>query len=524
MKNLILRHVSFVAMSLLVSTTLTPIHGKHGHSQAPKTIIENPNNLPTRSLYLEPIATQTQKENIIPQTRSVKPWTLLVYIAANNNLHTFALQNMRQMVRVGSNSNINIVVQFDGIGDSKIKRYLIEGGQTKLLDSLEADTDTISGTPDSLYQFIKWGYQNFPAKKVAIDLWNHGSGIKDPSIWGKFLMSHRDDLFALNAEKNLLELNRRMEANNGESDDEATFNLETRTLFADLTLALMKKRGIAFNDANEVYIDNQQLRSVLDNVCRYVLVGKRIDVVLMDACHMGMVELASKMRPYANFMVGSSEVEPGSGYDYELLLTPFTTEDLTAKAFAVHAVRAYEKTYKTTHADYTQAAVELGTFAPIEHTFAALAKTMHEALSQVESKKMFELIRTVRFSSKYTTEFYDPDYIDAGHFLISLICKTRELLATHEGISLETRTAFERIIELSEEGYRALTTSIIAETHGANLPMSHGLGLFFPKRNTHSSYLKTTFDKATGWSLFLARFLNRLKYGRITDEEEQSPV
>jgi hypothetical protein len=495
---------------------------KRGLSRQPQKTITSEKNATSRSPYLEGITTPTEKKNPPSQTRNAKPWTFLVYIAANNNLHTFALQNMRQMVRVGSNDNINIVVQFDGIGERKIKRYLVEDGQAKLLDSLDPEANTISGTPHSLYQFIKWGYQNFPAEHIAIDLWNHGSGIKDPSIWGKFLMSHRDGLFAINTDSNLLELNRRMQVNPDESDYEAAFNLETRTLFADLSLALMKKRGIAFNDAEEVYIDNQQLRSVLDNICRYVLIDKQIDIVFMDACHMAMVELASEMHPYANFMVASSEVEPGSGYDYEFLLKPFFTQALTAKAFAIHAVKAYEKLYKTTHSDYTQAAVELSTFAPIEGIFAILGKIMHETLSQIESKKMFELMRTVRFSSKYTTEFYDPDYIDAGHFLTSLICKTREMLATHSGISTETRAAFEKIIKLSEECYRALTTSIIAETHGSSLPMSHGLGLFFPKRNIHSSYFKTTFDKKTSWSAFLARFLNRLKYGRIISEEEKN--
>ncbi|MBM3887039.1 hypothetical protein FJ364_03845 [Candidatus Dependentiae bacterium] len=511
MKKSVLRHIAFVATLLLANTCLVTLHGTCAIKKNTRRIVK-------RTLTLD--------DNPIPSSqitnRSEKPWTLLVYIAANNNLHTFALQNMRQMAKIGSNANINIVVQFDGVGDRKIKRYLIEQGQPKLLETLEPNESTISGTPHSLYQFIKWGYQNFPAQHLAIDLWNHGSGIKDPSIWGKFLMSHRDDLFALNPDTRLLELNRHIESNQEESeDDEILFNIETKTLFANLALELMKKRGIAFNDTEEVYIDNQQLKLVLDNVCHFVLGDKKIDLILMDACHMGMVEIASKMRAYVNFMVGSSEVEPGSGYDYELLLAPFTSQPLSPKAFALHAVQAYERQYKTTHADFTQAAVELSTFLPLEQIFNQLARTMREVLSQQESRKMFEIIKVVRFSSKYTTEFYDPDYIDAGHFLVSMICKTKEVLANPDSISQEIRTAFEKIITLAEEGYAILTTTVITETHGSNLPMSHGLGIFFPKRNIHSSYLKTTFDQATGWSVFLAKFLNRIKYGRLLGEEEE---
>lgn len=460
-----------------------------------------------------------EPENYIPQSqpiRSKKPWTFLAYIAANNNLHTFALQNMRQMTRIGSNDNINIVVQFDGIGDQRtIKRYLVEQGEAKLLSAFKPEIETMSGTPQSLYQFIKWGNQAFPAEHIAIDLWNHGSGIKDPGIWGKFLMLHRDALFSLNANTNLLELNRRISLT---TDNEEHFSTDTRSFITDLISQLMKQRGIAFNDSEEVYIDNQQLKAVLDNVCRYVLLNKKIDVVFMDACHMGMVEVASKMRPYVDYMVGSSEVEPGSGYDYSLLFAPFTSGALSPKAFAIHGVASYERQYKGSYADYTQAAVELQNFGQVEGIFLSLAKTLHESMNLKDSKIIFDTIKTIRLSSKYSTEFYDPDYIDAGNFLRSMSAKFTEVATNSKPLTAEQKEAIFNIIQLCDNGYQALTKTIIAETHGSGLAMSHGLGMFFPKGNIHSSYVKTTFDKTTGWSTFLARFLNRLKYGRMIGE------
>ena len=475
-------------------------------------------NFGTKSIPLkkpkQPSIQLTQKE----QKSNLKPWLFLAYIAANNNLHSFALQNIDQMMRTGSNNNINILVQFDGITDRKIKRYLIKQGQVEKLAELESSTSTISGTPHSLYQFVKWGYENFPAERIAIDLWNHGSGIKDPSFWGKFLIHHRDDLFAINPQTNLLELNRRMSQNIEINEHGNLYNTDTRSLFEELTIAsLLKKRGIAFNDYDEVYIDNQQLRTVLSNVSRNILLDKPIDVVMMDACHMGMVELATQMNPYVNYMIGSSEVEPGSGYNYEYLLQRFATTALTPKDFAIHTVKSYERVYKNNYADYTQAAVELDSFGPVEDAFTSLGEVMKEALKQPESKTMFDLIRVVRLSSKNTTEFYDPDYIDAGHFLVSLINKSNEFINNSGVTDPAALLPFRKVGAHAERCFVALKKSIIAETHGSNLPNTHGLGLFFPKRTIHSSYLKTNFDKKTGWSSFLAQFLNRLRYSRSVD-------
>jgi hypothetical protein len=510
MKTRILRHVWHVAATALIFSGF--LHGDDSFDDLLQ--IAPQQNISSSSLELE----STENPPQITPVRNKKPWTLLAYIAANNNLHTFALQNIRQMARIGSNDNINIVVQFDGIGERSIKRYLIEQGQTKLLSTFKPEVETMSGTPQSLYQFIKWGCQAFPSTYLGLDLWNHGSGIKDPGIWGKFLMLHRDSLFSLNTETGLLELTRRITSNHNDFDPDFEFNHDTRSFLTNLVSKLMKQRGIAFNDADEVYIDNQQLKAVLDNVCRYVLVNKKIDVVFMDACHMGMVEIATKMRPYVDYMVGSSEVEPGTGYDYSLLLAPFTSGALSPRAFAMHGVTSYERQYKGSYADYTQAAVELKSFTSVETVFTSLAKTLYEALSLKDSKVIFDTIKTVRLSSKHSTEFYDPDYIDAGTFFTSMASKFRDVKASNNSLNDEQLLAIENIVRLSDAGLHALSISILAETHGSGIPTSQGLGMFFPKGNIHPSYLKTTFDKTTGWSVFLGRFLNRLKYGRMIGE------
>ena len=56
-----------------------------------------------------------------------------------------------------------------------------------------------------------------------------------------------------------------------------------------------------------------------------------------------------------------------------------------------------------------------------------------------------------------------------------------------------------------------LRNSIIEQSCGSALSQSCGLGLYFPKRYIHASYKKTTFDKVTGWSLFLQKHLDKTR-------------
>src|SRR5882724_6909888 len=44
---------------------------------------------------------------------SKKPWTIIIYMAADNDLRNFATRNIKQMASIGSNDQINIVVHLD---------------------------------------------------------------------------------------------------------------------------------------------------------------------------------------------------------------------------------------------------------------------------------------------------------------------------------------------------------------------------------------------------------------------------
>ncbi len=444
-----------------------------------------------------------------------KTWNFIVYMAANNNLHSYAIKNLNQMMTVGSNDSINIIAQIDGLQNNKIKRYYVKKGE--LITIAENDTESSevlpSGTPESLYNLSSWTMQNFPADHQALVLWNHGSGIKDPSMWGRSLWNNRDKLFSINYDTGRLIIDRSLFPDVELSGEELAVVRE------------LNDRGIAFNEATRTYITNQELRKTLEQIQQNVLGGKKIDVVCFDACHMGMVELAAKLQATVSFMAGSAEVEPGSGYNYATFLKNCTTST-TPKDFVQNVVKAYDYEYNSVYAELTQIALDLGLFSKTQDLWKSISTQLtlciNEVNGQTKNKSFAAILKNLRTTPAATTEYSDADYIDAQHFLESLIEKTAMLCSPSSGYSITDQKKLLSLKDTTVALHVALRKSIVEQSCGSALLQSCGLGLYFPKRYIHASYKKTTFDKETGWSLFLQKHLDktRLLNAQHNREEE----
>jgi len=57
-------------------------------------------------------------------------WTFMVYMAGDNNLSDAGETDLGEMAAVGSTADVNLVVEFDRIGDeAHTKRYYVRKGQ-----------------------------------------------------------------------------------------------------------------------------------------------------------------------------------------------------------------------------------------------------------------------------------------------------------------------------------------------------------------------------------------------------------
>ena len=185
-------------------------------------------------------------------------WTIFVYLCGADleSESSFATDNMQEMIDASAASNVRFVVQTGGAAEWHNGASADELDRFEVVGGVSTIVDrqpvASMGESTTLADFLRWGLAAYPSAHTGLVLWDHGSG----SI-------------------------------NGVCFDELS-NQESLTL-RDIDTALSSVQGS--------------------------LPGG-FDFIGFDACLMGTVETASILAPYAKYMIGSQELEPGTGWDY----------------------------------------------------------------------------------------------------------------------------------------------------------------------------------------------------------------
>lgn len=190
-------------------------------------------------------------------------WTIFVYLCGSDleSEGGSASADIEEAFAALPSKNVRVVYETGGanfwyqdIDERRMQRYLLEDGDISLVDETPSAN---MGDASTLADFLEWGIAAYPAEKMALILWDHGSG----SI-------------------------------NGVCFDEC-YDYDSLSL-KDIDAAL-----------SQVYIH----------------MTDRFEFIGFDACLMSTVETANMLTPYARYLYASQEVEPGSGWDYTSLLT-----------------------------------------------------------------------------------------------------------------------------------------------------------------------------------------------------------
>lgn len=297
-----------------------------------------------------------------------KPWTFFTYMAAANSLNEFAPLDITEMMRVGSNSTVNVVVyltMFEEDGSKSTRLLYIEKG--KALQVGEATVED-SGSVDTLEKALELAMTYYPADHYCIDLWNHGGGI----------------------------LNR------------------------DGTMTL---RGVCYDDDTGSYLTDRDCLRALTYAKNTLNGGKKIDVVAIDACLMNMLEFAYTIGPCVDFFVGSEETIPGDGFEYARILNNFVRAVPTPRAFAQQLVQVYQQTYQGTP-DYTLSAIDIALLQPIVDNFNNIMTALLQALKSTKARTVRNVIASSRAASPW---FSDKAYIDLLTFYTALLANASKM-------------------------------------------------------------------------------------------------
>jgi hypothetical protein len=266
-----------------------------------------------------------------------REWTVMVYMAADNNLAVQGVLDLDEMEDAGINDKVQVVVQAEfspttlqqyGCNSAACVnrpnfntfRYAITqaGGSAQngpdrgTVSEISGGTNVDMTDPGQLQAFVQWAKTNYPANHYLLVLWNHGGGytglIQDETSGGSGLMSLED------------------------------------------------------------------LKAALTGV-------GPVDIIDFDMCLMAGYETLAKIAGLADFAVFSEEVVPGEGNPYTSIIDGIQanpTQD--ARTLSGLIVDRFNASYQGNKASTTISAYDLSGFATFETALNALAADLQAGL------------------------------------------------------------------------------------------------------------------------------------------------
>lgn len=393
------------------------------------------------------------------QRQQTASWTVMVFIAGDNNLEEAALYDINEMEAVGSSPDVNILVEIDRAEDytdmdgdwTDARRYYIQ--QDSDLDVISSPVvedlgETNSGSAETMADFAIWGMTNYPAEKYMLILWDHGGA------W----MGHFSD---------------------DESGDDTNL---------------------------------PELVSALDRVKTQTGVDK-FEVIGFDMCLMGQAEVFESLVPYAHYGIGSEENEPGAGWFYVFLEQLVNNPTIGGAEVGRHVVDYYMYFFREIWGldeAYGLGAVDLaqsgGLIAALDTLNAAISANPTAALSAIADARN----NTVSYGGFDDPQYYDFwSSVDLYQFseLLSTITTQPDLQAAAQGVM----RAIDSFVVHQDHH------EILAGSHGVSIYFPRTLKAY-KTRGFNERYPAEAPASMAGWVNFLS-----VLHGTATDVVTTAP-
>ncbi len=405
-------------------------------------------------------------------------WTVLVYMAADNSLASFASYNINDMsAGLASTNGINVIVQWDKPDDNETYRYKITPGG--YVDAGSLPTEMGFNPEQELASAMQWVIATYPADKYALVLWDHGSGILD------------------------------------------FYPATSKTISPCLNwlhlIPMGAERGILYDDSQKTCLTDTGLRNALTAISQ--MLGRPLDLVAMDACLMAMVEVVLQMYGLVHLFVGSQQTVPGSGFPYSKFLNPLSLNPAGTSPLqlATSMVTSYKSYYTTSQptSDFTLATIDVTSIHQIVNNIEQFISGVMECDS-IDASQTKKIITNARKSS---ISFEMPQYIDLYSFYANVLQQIKKTtpksslilsalhLTSKPAISAAYKQALTTLSSTIEDGLTKISQIVLKKVAGRAYTAAQGLSIYFPTDGTiDPSYNDTLFAQNTNWMSFIQTF------------------
>ena len=191
--------------------------------------------------------------------------TVLIYMAADNNLSSFGYDNLKNILNGAAGSNLNggnLLLYFDPADDVPQLFQIKAGNDGKAVQTVvKTYKEQNSVSPQVMRGVIDEVQNLYPADQYGLVLWSHGTA------W-----------------------------------------------FPAHIFSMLR----SFGDDNSNVMEIDQLKEALPD--------RVFDFILFDACYMASAEVVYALREKANYIIGSPTETLATGFPYETILTPMFKE------------------------------------------------------------------------------------------------------------------------------------------------------------------------------------------------------
>ena len=406
----------------------------------------------------------------------IPAWTVLVYIDGDNNLEPYALNDYREMARIGSSADLNIVVQMDRVGGhssedgdwTDTRRFLVTRDHAADAPAVAELGEVNMGEMESLRDFAQWGVSHYPARHYLLVIWNHGAGwraVPRPKTAGGTEGPGRASPGALGT----VALD--------DTDNDVLYMREVQDALQEAA-ANLSDHGRPF----------------------------RFDMVGFDACLMDMLEVAYALRNVTDTMVASEYCEPADGWPYDTILEQLAKQPtMSAARLGGLIVEKYYLSYGGSSSwGITLAALDMAKLPEVVSALDRFAAT---------ATRRWARLRRARGSATVYHGLTEGNCCAGGPSCWGVDIKNFADL-------VRARTSPRSPIHhVASRLGAAVDSLVIKEAHSDNLAGSHGVAFYFPRtrkifdKDPESSgytqdntFMAVDFVRDHGWDEWLDRF------------------
>jgi hypothetical protein len=382
------------------------------------------------------------------ETTPGQTWTVMLYMNADDKvLEQDIFVDLNEAELVGSSDRVNIVAQMDRFrggfrsdGDwTDTRRYFVtrDNDLQRLGSRLVQNLGEVNmASPESLIDFAAWAMETYPADKYVLIMSDHGmgwpGGWSDPDQGG------------------------------------APASISSSPLGSAL--------------GNHMFLE--QIDYAFDQIRARAGVDK-LEIIGMDACLMGHLEVMSALAPHAYYTIASQETEPALGWAYTSFLGDLVNNpDMSGAELGQAVVTSYIQEDQRILDD--QARVEWVGRGPVTipqltaqlernitlsavnlAALPALNDSLNELAFQLQQANQEDVAKARNYAQSFTSVFgsnVPNSYIDLGNFAGLLKQASR---------SAQVNQAADNVLA-------ALSDTIVISRRGSNKPGATGVSVYFP--------------------------------------------